>query len=84
MSTKLNAKEWYYKDQYIGPIHPEQVGDGSKQLIAMLERFAQPIADERDELRDVLGIAMKSLATYGQHPIIEGMASKLFAKYPKP
>lgn len=51
MSTKLNADEWYRKDQFNSGEDPIHLGEGDRETISMLERFAQPLADERDNLR---------------------------------
>ena len=59
MSTKLNSEGWYLKDQFIDGMDVHTLGDGDRATISMLERFAQPIADERDEYREALEAILK-------------------------
>ena len=97
MSNKLNAEEMA-ENRWPRLLHtPQEIMKASENAIcaefeqnsiragyaAAIREVAQPIADERDELRELLDIAMKSLGTYGSHPIIEMHYRTVLAKYPK-
>jgi hypothetical protein len=93
MSTKLNAVELASEICTRSKFEAGRLGSTTASIveaammsvcIETIHEVAQPIADERDELRDMLDIAMKSLGTYGVHPIIEMQYRHILAKYPKP
>jgi len=91
MSTKLNAEElaakacpdaWIVADQSVIDHSDMRAGYASA-----IRRVAQPIADERDELREALedilyyideGIPIFDTSTPVKH------AERILAKYPKP
>jgi hypothetical protein len=65
MSNKLNAEELAY-DRRVGLLW---TFDMERAYAAAIREVAQPIADERDELREVLKDARKLLWKQGLRPI---------------
>ncbi len=96
MSTKLNAEELAY-DRRVGLLWTR---DMERAYAAAVREVAQPIADERDELRDALDKAhnamMEARRSIGDLPYRQAgecndilwseqkSIAELFAKYPKP
>jgi len=83
MSTKLNAEEMAAKR------FPREV-IGNKQAVyaAAIRKVAQPIAEERDELLEVVKLFLKEYKDVELHtPIayykVVDAAEKVIAKYPK-
>lgn len=50
--------------------------------VAGLKEYRDQLEQRVKELEHVLEVAMKSLATYGRHPIIESMANSVLNKKP--
>jgi len=83
MSTKLNAEELAAKRYPGNPTSTVKTiiaADKAEGYSLAIREVAQPLADQRDELLEALDVAMKSLATYGPHPIIEMQARSAIAK----
>jgi hypothetical protein len=85
MSTKLNADELAAK-RYPLPDDEPSWDEHQKQLayyVAIVE-VAQPIADERDELREVLKLCLDSSFNGPMPYYAREKAGAILAKYTKP
>jgi hypothetical protein len=87
MSNKLNAEELAAKRYpYVvaGVIDEWERHHHAGAYAAAIREVAQPIADERDELREVLGLIASAKKRGFGLAYVEGVCSAILAKYPKP
>lgn len=84
MSTKLNAEE--LAAQYIPDWSENDFTTKRRGFAMCVEKFAQPIADERDELREALEAIVNQWDWRVSKPSGELFANAraILAKYPKP
>lgn len=91
MSTKLNAEE--LAAQYIPDWSENDFTTKRRGFAMCVEKFAEPIADERDELREALEDVLAGwelmISAYGYDPSkepedsINQRARAILAKYPR-
>jgi hypothetical protein len=87
MSNKLNAEELAAKRwPESGPTVGHAIVDDSKReaYAEAIREVAQPIADERDELREALKLCLESSFDGPMPYYAREKASAILAKYPKP
>jgi hypothetical protein len=98
MSNKLNAEELAAKRYSLASafLNPSlqtvfrsddfdaRVECKREGYAAAIREVAQPIADERDELREVLGLIASAKKRGFGLAYVEGVCSAILAKYPKP